>query len=66
MQISGAKKLIDRRGGYRVVADKLGWPLTTVHTFYRTDRAPQYRWDAIEALPVVDAETKRTARRKAA
>jgi hypothetical protein len=51
MQIEGAKKLIDERGGYRAVADALKWPKTTVHTFHRNDRAPDYRWSAIEALP---------------
>jgi hypothetical protein len=51
MKISGAKKLIDSRGGYRLVAEKLRWPLSTVHTFYRNDQAPDYRWSIIEALP---------------
>ena len=53
-QMIGAKQLIDDRGGYRVVARELNWPATTVHTFCRTDRAPKYRWDAIQALPVLD------------
>lgn len=55
MQIDGAKKLIDERGGYVAVADALKWPKTTVHTFHRNDRAPDYRWSAIEALPLVAA-----------
>lgn len=59
MQIEGAKKLIDERGGYRVVADTLKWPPTTVHTFFRHDRAPDYRWDAIKALPVVKPRAKK-------
>jgi len=52
MQIEGATKLIDDRGGYVAVAAALKWPKTTVHTFYRNDKAPDYRWNAIEALPV--------------
>lgn len=55
-QIPGAEKLIEDRGGYRVVAALLGWPPTTVHTFVRLDRAPQYRWDAIAALPIVEKD----------
>lgn len=53
-QVPGAKALIDDRGGYRTVAETLGWPLSTVHTFLRTDQAPKYRWDAIAALPIVE------------
>lgn len=51
-QIIGAKKLIDDRGGYRQVAEALSWPPTTVNTFSRTNKAPKYRWAAIEALPL--------------
>ena len=54
--IKGAKNLIDARGGYRQVADALGWPLSTVNTFVRNDAAPKYRWDAIVALPIVGAQ----------
>lgn len=63
MQIEGAKKLIDERGGYRVVAEALKWPKSTVHTFYRHDRAPDYRWGAIEALPAPKA--RKAKKRKA-
>lgn len=62
MQIEGARKLITERGGYRTVADTLKWPPTTVHTFHRNDRAPDYRWDAIEALPVVKPPKARKRR----
>jgi len=53
-QVTGAKQLIIDRGGYRAVAKALNWPVTTVHTFCRSDRAPKYRWDAIEALLPVE------------
>lgn len=66
MQIEGAKKLIDERGGYRVVADALKWPKTTVHTFHRTDRAPDYRWSAIEALPAPKPAKLAKRKRRAA
>jgi len=32
------------------VAAALGWPISTVHTFCRTDGAPEYRWNVIKAL----------------
>lgn len=51
MRVQGATKLIDERGGYLAVANALGWPPTTVHTFRRNNSAPAYRWDAIKALP---------------
>jgi len=62
-QIPGAKQLINDRGGYRAVADALGWPITTVHTFFRADQAPKYRWDTMAALPPLGA-TKKTKRRR--
>lgn len=64
-QVDGATKLINDRGGYRAVAVALKWPLTTVHTFCRTNKAPQYRWDAIAALPLKPKD-EATPRRKAA
>ncbi len=63
MQIEGARRLINDRGGYRVVAASLKWPKTTVHTFHRNDRAPDYRWTAIEALP---SKPRKSKKRKAA
>ena len=51
--LCGACRLIDDRGGFRVVARALHWPATTVHYYCRTDRAPRHRWDAIAALPLL-------------
>ncbi len=63
MKISGATKLIDDRGGCRAVSEALGWPYTTVHTFYRTDEVPDYRLAALKALPRVKRQpaTKKAA-----
>ena len=58
MQMQGAAKLIGQRGGYRMVAGALGWPPTTVHTYCRTDSAPNYRWAAIKALPKLKAAVR--------
>ena len=62
-QMTGAIKLIDDRGGCRVVAAALDWPYTTVHTFYRTNKAPKYRWNAIRSLPLVEKAARRKRRR---
>ena len=51
-QITGARQLIEDRGGCAAVSKALGWPYTTVHTFHRNDQAPKYRWDAIMPLPM--------------
>jgi hypothetical protein len=60
--LSGARQLIDARGGFRVVARALRWPATTVHYYCRTDRAPKHRWEAIAALPAIaSAEPARAA-----
>ncbi len=51
MKVTGATKLIDDRGGCLAISEALNWPYTTVHTYYRTDKMPDYRRAAIEALP---------------
>lgn len=53
------KKIINDRGGYRVVSaaltEKLGHevPKTTVHAWYRKNKIPAWRADAVMALPKV-------------
>lgn len=61
MKLTGATKLIDERGGCGVVSEALGWPYTTVHTFYRTDEVPDYRHGAIKALPKVPRPSRKKA-----
>ena len=51
MKHKGATKLIEDRGGCRIVAEALGWPYTTVHTYHRSDEVPDYRHGLIAALP---------------
>lgn len=52
MTTPSPKRLIDERGGYVAVANALGWPKTTVHTWWRLEKIPEYRRPLVESLPV--------------
>lgn len=66
MATQTVKKIIDERGGYVAVAKALSTPQidlpkTTVHTWYRTNKIPWWRRDAVLALPKKAKATKRPA-----
>lgn len=47
-----ARQLIDSRGGCRHIAETLGWKLSTVNTWYRTNKLPEYRARIVGTLPL--------------
>lgn len=53
------KEIITARGGYRVVAAGLStpdrqFPITTVHSWFRKNRMPEWREEKVLALPIID------------
>lgn len=60
------KKIIDDRGGYIAVAAGLSRPgrevfKTTVHTWYRLNKMPWWRMEAVLALPKKAKPAKKAA-----
>lgn len=49
-----ARQLIDSRGGVFIVSEALGWPYSTVHTWYLTNKMPSYRRAPIIGLKAQD------------
>lgn len=54
MEAPSVKTIINDRGGYIAVARALGVKKTTVHTWYRKDKLPSWRRDAVIALAKVE------------
>jgi excisionase family DNA binding protein len=48
-----AIRLLRSRGGYSVVARLLNVPKTTVHSWFRRNRIPAWRVEAVKQLPRV-------------
>lgn len=71
MATMSAKEIIKARGGYRAVAAALStprkpFPVTTVHSWYRADRLPPWREEAVLAIPLNPERTAKPKRRAAA
>lgn len=56
MEAPSVKTIINERGGYAAVAAALGVKRTTVHTWYRKDRLPPWRREAVISLAKVEPQ----------